>query len=209
MTAIKICGLTNEEDAVAAARSGADFLGFIFIEDSVRVMEPLRVRQIVDALRGAGSNARTVGVFRNAPLAELQRIVGEATVDVVQLHGDETDAYIRGTGRPAIKTHHVGRSVPALSEHPSAEWRLFDTLHEHLSGGTGERFDWSLLASVSRDKPFLLAGGLTPENVAVAIETVRPDGVDVASGVERAPGRKDHDRMRRFIEAVRKADSRT
>jgi len=120
-------------------------------------------------------------------------------LDYVQLHGAESDDDVRAAALPAIKALRVGDVLPDTTAHPSAEWLLFDT-----GAGTGRRFDWSLLAMYPRTKPFFLAGGLGPDNVGAAISLVRPDGVDLSSGVESAPGIKDHAKLRTLFERVRR-----
>jgi phosphoribosylanthranilate isomerase len=202
MTKIKICGLTRLEDAVLAAELGADFLGFIFVEASPRYIEPERAAEIVATLRGAGSAARAVGVFRDAPVESIRAIASAAAIDLVQLHGTESDDDIRAIGIPAIKTFHVGDALPDTTSAPSAEWLLFDTHDERRGGGTGRRFDWSLLAMYPRTQPFFLAGGIDAESIGAAISLVRPDAVDIASGVESEPGVKDHAKLRALFERV-------
>lgn len=205
MTRVKICGITREEDALAAAAAGADFLGFIFVPESPRHVDAAVARRIGDAVRAAGHTTRLVGVFRNETREEVRRLADEAGVDLVQLHGDEDDELVRSIGRPVIKALHVGETQPETASHPSADWLLFDTLHDRLAGGTGKRFDWSLLTGYDRAKPFFLSGGVTIENVVVAITFLRPEGVDLASGVESAPGIKDHGKIAEFFERVRGA----
>jgi phosphoribosylanthranilate isomerase len=205
MTLIKICGITREEDALFAAANGADFLGFIFVPESPRCVAPERAREIAESVRAAGNPVRTVGVFRNAGVDEVRHIAAQSTVDMIQLHGLEDDVFIRNVDRPAIKTIHVGESMPDVSSHPAARWLLFDTLHDRLAGGTGQRFDWSLLTGVERSRPFFLSGGLTPGNVVAAVSLVRPAAIDVASGVESAPGIKDHRKLASLLESVRRA----
>ncbi|MBV9495840.1 MAG: phosphoribosylanthranilate isomerase [Acidobacteria bacterium] len=205
MTRIKICGLTREEDAVFAADRGADFLGFIFIPTSPRHVEPERAAAIAAAVRDRRENApKLVGVFRDSSNDYIREVASLVGLDLVQLHGTETDEDLRELGLPAIKTVRVGAALPDTTAHPSAEWLLFDTYDERREGGTGRRFDWSLLAVYSRSKPFFLAGGLNPENVGAAISLVRPDAVDVASGVESEPGIKDHEKIERLIERVKR-----
>lgn len=204
MTKIKICGLTRLEDAVLAADLGADFLGFIFVPSSPRAVEPERVAEIVATLRGAGHTARAVGVFSDASVDTIRAVADVAPLDLVQLHGTETEEDIVAIGLPAIKTIRVGDALPDTTSTPGAEWLLFDTLDERRGGGTGRRFDWSLLAMYERTKPFFLAGGLDPDNIGAAISLVRPDAIDVASGVESEPGVKDHGKLRALFERVRR-----
>jgi phosphoribosylanthranilate isomerase len=204
MMKIKICGITNEEDAIFSAECGADFLGFIFVPASPRFIEPERAARIAARLREGSSAAKIVGVFRDASADYIREISSVAALDLVQLHGTESDDDIREIGIPAIKTLHVGETLPETHLTPTAAYLLFDTHDEHRAGGTGRRFDWSLLASYERSKPFFLSGGLDPENVAAAISLVRPDGIDVASGVEVSPGLKDHAKVARLFERVRR-----
>jgi len=204
MTKIKICGITRPEDAVLAATLGADFLGMIFVPGSPRYLTAAQAAEIVRAVReNVQSPPRFVGVFRNAAPETLRETAAVAGLDVLQLHGAESEDDIRAAGLPVIKGLHVGDTLPPTDAHPSAEWLLFDTLHGQQSGGTGKRFDWQLLDPYPRTKPFLLAGGINPGNVADAIRVVRPDAIDLASGVESAPGIKDHDTLRILFERVR------
>lgn len=206
MTKIKICGLTREEDAVAAADLGADFLGFIFVPSTPRFVEPERAAQLAAAVReGREQPPKLVGVFRDASADYIREITSVVGLDLVQLHGAEPNDEVEALGIPAVKTFRVGDTLPDTTAHPHAEWLLFDTYDERRSGGTGRRFDWSLLALYGRQKPFFLSGGLTPDNVAAAISLVRPDGIDVASGVEAEPGLKDREKLERLFERVRRA----
>jgi phosphoribosylanthranilate isomerase len=197
---VKICGLTREEDAVFAAERGADFLGMIFVAASPRFIDIARASSIARAVDG--SRSKLVGVFRDSPVAEVRDIVKRVGLDFVQLHGGESDAEIVEIGVPVIKTFMVSDTPPDTTKHPHAQWILFDS----GGGGTERRFDWSLLAAYERQQPFLLAGGITPENVAAAISLVRPDAIDVASGVESAPGVKDHAKIERLIERARRRE---
>jgi phosphoribosylanthranilate isomerase len=205
MTRIKICGLTRLEDAVLAAELGADFLGFIFVPSTPRYIEPETAAEIVATLRGAGHKSRVVGVFRDASVEYIRQIAGVVGLDVAQLHGNESDEDVDAVGLPVIKTFRVGDTLPDTTTAPNAAWHLFDTYEERRGGGTGRRFDWSLLAAYPRTKPFFLAGGLGPDNVAAAISLVRPDALDVASGVEAEPGIKDHAKLRALFERIKRA----
>jgi phosphoribosylanthranilate isomerase len=199
---VKICGLTREEDALFAAECGADFLGFIFVEDSPRYVDADHVAKIANAVRARSNPPRLVGVFRNASLERMRETAARATLDLIQLHGTERDEDIGALDVPAIKTLHVGAALPDTTAHTSAAWLLFDTYNDRLAGGTGKRFDWSLLTKYERGKPFFLSGGITPENAAIAISTVRPDAIDLASGVETSPGVKDHAKIAQLFERV-------
>ena len=205
MTQVKICGLQRPDDALVAAAAGADFLGFVFAP-SRRKVEPTAVRYIVEQVR-AHTPVRCVGVFVNAPVEEMNRVAREAKLDMVQLSGDETDDVVTQLEVPAIQVFHVGPDTePAeLADRVNdsrAELVLLDTARAGAYGGTGEAFDWHSFPSLSR--PVLLAGGLTPSNVAAAIALTNPWGVDVSSGVE-LQGKKDRDRIRAFIETAKRA----
>jgi phosphoribosylanthranilate isomerase len=206
MTRIKICGITRAEDALAAADRGADFLGFIFVPSTPRFVEPERAAEIAAAVRGSREHPpKIVGVFRDASVDYIREIASIVGLDVVQLHGTESNDEVEALGIPVVKTFRVGDTLPDTTAHPHADWLLFDTYDERRAGGTGRRFDWSLLAVYGRHKPFFLSGGLTPDNVAAAISLVRPDAIDVASGVEAEPGIKDHEKLDRLFERVRRA----
>jgi len=204
MTKIKICGITREEDALVCADQGADFTGFIFVPSTPRYVEPEKAAGIAARMRERETRPKLVGVFRDASndyIREIHTLVG---FDVVQLHGSETDDAIHELGIPVIKTLRVSETLPDTHAAPNAAWLLFDTYDERRAGGTGRRFDWSLLAMYERSKPFFLSGGIDPENVVAAISLVRPDAIDLSSGVESAPGVKDHDKIARLFERVRR-----
>ena len=205
MTKIKICGLTRMQDAVYCAERGADFLGFIFVPSTPRYIEPERVAEITTKIRQNETRPRLVGVFRDASAEYMREIASVAGLDTVQLHGAESDDTIRDLGLPVIKAMRVGDELPDTTTHPSAEWFLFDTYEERRVGGTGRRFDWSLLASYKRDKPFFLSGGLSPESVGAAISLVRPDGIDISSGLEAEPGIKDLGKVDELFKRVNRA----
>jgi phosphoribosylanthranilate isomerase len=205
MTKIKICGITNEADALFCAEVGADFLGFIFVPSSPRHIEAEKAHEIAKRLRETANSPKIVGVFQNASVDSINEIRNVVPLDLVQLHGSESDDDIGALGIPAIKTLHVGDTLPDTHATPTAAWLLFDTFDERRGGGTGRQFDWSLLATYERSKPFFLSGGLTPDNIVAAVSMVRPDAIDVASGVEASPGLKDHDKVARLFERVRRA----
>ncbi len=214
MTLVKICGISRAEDALVAAEAGADFIGFIFAASRRRATEEETV-EIVAALRAAGSQARTVGVFVNDDIVEINLFAARCGLDVVQLSGHESWEYCRQIERSVFRVVHVspgttGREILArLKEEQllsSDDVRLLlDTGSETAYGGTGESFDWSVAAEVAREVPLILAGGLTPKNVAEAIAVVKPWAVDVSSGVE-TDGAKDAGRIRAFLNEVRRAD---
>jgi phosphoribosylanthranilate isomerase len=196
---IKICGITRSEDAQRAAALGADFLGFIFVKESPRYRDAEHVAKIAESL--GANRPKLVGVFRDEDVSTIRTVAARVPLDFVQLHGAESDEDIRAIGLPAFKTLQVGDALPDTTAHPAAEWLLFDAFS---GGGTGKRFDWSLLNLYLRTKPFLLAGGITPDNVAAAISLVRPDAIDLASGVESAPGIKDHAKLDRLFERIKR-----
>lgn len=200
MTKLKLCGITNPEDALLCAE--ADYLGLIFVPDSPRHVGVDRAKEIVAAL--GKPRPKIVGVFRDQPLELVQRLAIEADLDLVQLHGSEDNDYIRALAPSVIKTIRVGETVPDTSGAPNAAYFLFDTFSDRLAGGTGKRFDWTLVAQV-RNKPFFLAGGITPGNVKTAIDVARPYAIDVATGVEASPGKKDPAKVKAMIAAVRPA----
>ena len=200
MTKVKICGITRAEDAQLASELGADFLGFIFVRTSPRYIEPEKAAEIAASVKGP----KYVGVFRDESVDTIHRITHRAGLDLIQFHGTESDEDMHTLGMPGVKAIRVGETLPDTSSYPSAEWLLFDTFDDRRDGGTGRRFDWSLLAMYSRNKPFFLAGGLAPDNVAAAISLVRPDAIDVSSGVESEPGVKDPDKLRNLFERVRR-----
>jgi phosphoribosylanthranilate isomerase len=203
MTKIKICGLTREEDALLCSEQGADFLGFIFVPSSPRFVEPEKAAEIASRVREKENHPKIVGVFRDASndyIREINTLVG---FDLVQLAGSETDDAVRDLGIAAVKTIRVGDTLPDTHGCPNAAWLLFDTYDEGRAGGTGRRFDWSLLALYERSKPFFLSGGIDPDNIVAAISLVRPDAIDLSSGVESAPGVKDPEKVVRLFERVR------
>jgi len=205
MTRIKICGLTREEDVAYCADRGADFVGFIFVPSSPRFIEPERVAAITAQVRLREQRPRFVGVFRDSSAEYIRDIAAVAGLDLVQLHGTESDDDIRAIGIPSIKSFRVNDAMPNTTSFPSAEWLLFDTFEDRRAGGTGRRFDWSLLKDYPRTKPFFLAGGIGPDNVAAAISLVRPDALDISSGVEEEPGVKDHAKLDTLFQRVRRS----
>lgn len=208
MTVIKICGITDLEDAKMAADLGADMLGFNFYPASPRFIDPAKTKEIIEEL---GGRVGTVGVFVNEPVDLVLRTAGEANVDTIQLHGDETPEYVREIrkkcGLKVIKAFRVLRDTDlrALDGY-GVDAILLDSYSRDLYGGTGELSDWEAARqAVSTFPKVFLAGGLNAENVKFAIETVRPYAVDVASGVEAAKGRKDPIKLRDFIRNAREA----
>jgi phosphoribosylanthranilate isomerase len=203
MVRIKICGITRDEDALAAVRLGVDALGFNFWPGSRRHVTPAVARRIIARLPPF---VTPVGVFVNQPEGEMRAMASESGIQVFQLHGDEPPELCARLPLPVVKAIPVDQ-VRTLSRLLSYEVSAFllDTPTRGY-GGSGQPFDWSLAEGVSEVAPVILAGGLTPENVAAAVRAVRPYAVDVASGVESSPGVKDMVLMSRFVAAVREVD---
>jgi phosphoribosylanthranilate isomerase len=237
-TRVKICGLTNLEDALVAAEAGADLLGFIFYEPSPRYVRPEVVREIVSVIRNgilhngqpdsiaANNDAprftldalpQFVGVFVNASLDTVTRTLDDCRLDLAQLHGDEPPAFMAELQDRAYKALRPQSSEEAESliqtYHPPSPYPapsfLIDAYHPALYGGTGHVTDWTMAAGIARRYPTMLAGSLTPVNVTQAIRAVAPWGVDVSSGVEREKGKKDHEKMKAFVKAAKFVKSET
>jgi phosphoribosylanthranilate isomerase len=208
-TKVKICGITNVEDAAAAVESGADALGFNFYWKSPRYIEPAVAKRIVSTLPPL---ITPVGVFVNEELDTVRSIMDLCGLALAQLHGDETATYCQELSRPVIKALRLRDrgSFLALAEfegRAGVRGFIVDTFSETSYGGTGQITDWALAAEAAKTATIVLAGGLTPANVAEAIRAVRPYGVDVSSGVESVPGKKDHGKIRAFLDAVRVVSS--
>ena len=205
-TRVKICGLTRPEHARAAAAAGADAIGLVFYEPSPRFVTHAQARAVCAALPPLVS---VVGVFVNPAPREVEAVVDELPVDLLQFHGEEPPGLCAGAGRPYVKAVRVRTRddiVAAAARYADARGLLLDAHHSALWGGTGTRFDWSVVPD-DIDHPVVLAGGLTPENVAGAIRRVRPFAVDVSGGVESAPGEKDPESMERFMKEVASAEA--
>lgn len=206
VTKIKICGNTNPEDAVLAAKLGADYLGLIFAE-SKRKIDIDTAKQIIAAVPNFKN---FVGVFMNQPKQEVLEIAEATGIRILQFHGDEPSLYCQSftdKSYQVIKTFRIkdAMSLKRMDEYNGFAF-LFDTFVKEEGGGSGKVFDWNLI----ENKPFVhdmlfLAGGLNPENVKAAIEKIHPYAVDVASGIESAPGKKDPEKLKRFIQTVKEA----
>jgi phosphoribosylanthranilate isomerase len=208
---VKICGLTNLDDAAEAVRLGAWALGLIHFHGSPRKVEPEAAAEIGAAFR---RKCELVGVFVNPSLDEVDRAVQDAGLTMVQLNGAEGVQFCgevaRRTGVKVTKAIHVGSAADVhAAEAYRTDFHLFDRRGKGTWGGTGESFDWELLRDHTSEVPAILAGGLKPHNVAAAIDVVHPYAVDVASGVEAEPGRKDHAAMAAFFDAAQRAGSLT
>ena len=205
-TKIKICGITNLEDARFAAGALVDYLGFIFYDKSPRYIEPGEAGAIINWIEGP----EKVGVFVNQPLDDVNRIAKETGLDYVQLHGDESVEYCELVEKPVIKVIHIQEeTVSYLLEHKIEQYAgvsdflLFDTKIEGLWGGTGTAFDWSMLTETDIEIPFFLSGGLNTDNVKEAINKVQPYAVDISSSLEQKPGLKDFEKIEAFMDQMR------
>jgi phosphoribosylanthranilate isomerase len=199
---VKICGITNLADGMAAAEAGADALGFVFYDRSPRGVS---IEAAGDLIRHLPPFVLKVGVLVNAPEDLVFRAIRECGLSLLQFHGDEAPEYCLQFGLMSIKAFriHDAASLQALRNYPTDAW-LLDAYVPGTPGGTGETFNWDLALEAQKlGRPIFLAGGLTPENVAEAVRRARPYGVDVSSGVEAAPGRKDHAKVRAFIQAAK------
>jgi phosphoribosylanthranilate isomerase len=197
MTKVKICGITSAEDAHQAIAAGADALGFVFFSQSPRAVTVAQVQQIVNDLPPFTTR---VGLFVNEDPERINRIMHDCQLDLVQLHGDEPPEIFSRLACRAMKVLRVRdrSSLLVHQQYPGAAI-LLDAWCPDRFGGTGARFDWQLAAEIAQQRPVILAGGLTADNVAEAIRTVRPYAVDVSSGVELAPGSKDPRKVSCFI----------
>jgi phosphoribosylanthranilate isomerase len=206
---VKICGITNLEDAEEAMRLGAWAIGLVHHEQSPRRCDPAAAAEIAAAAR---RRCEVAGVFVNPSLDEVEAAVEDETLTMVQLNGAEGPSFCtevaRRTGAKLVKAVHVSSAAEVHgAEAFRTDFHLFDARREGMWGGTGESFDWNLIAGRRSSIPAILAGGLRPENVAEAIELTRPFAVDVASGVEVEPGRKDPAKLAAFFEAASSVDS--
>ncbi|MBX3016066.1 MAG: phosphoribosylanthranilate isomerase [Caldilineaceae bacterium] len=221
-TVVKICGLTNLADARVAVAAGADLLGFIFYAKSPRYVAPETVATIAQTLRQEQTRAsqaaqpgemvaplpKLVGVFVNTTVEAIQGYIDQIGLDYIQLHGNESAAWFPPLAPRAYKALRPADAAAAMQQaahfaplgSPTGPCLMIDAYDPQAYGGTGKQADWHVVTALARLHPrLLLAGGLTPANVATAIEQVRPWGVDVGSGVEAEPGRKDHDKVKEFV----------
>lgn len=205
-TKVKICGLTTLEDARFASGALADYLGFIFYQDSPRYVEPAKAGAIINWIEGP----QKVGVFVNQPLDDVNSIAKQTGIDLVQLHGNESPEYCELVDLPVIKAIHVTPDTTAeelrskIEDYESiAEYFLFDSKIGDQWGGTGKTFNWDLLNDFTGEVPFFLSGGLNAGNIRDAIKTVKPTVVDLSSGLEESPGLKSFDKMEEFFDTMR------
>ena len=209
-TEVKICGIKDPETLQIAADAGARFAGFVFYPPSPRYLEAAIAAELARALP---TGMRSVGLFVDPTVQDLLRVASSVPLDMIQLHGDETPERVNEIAAlmnmPVIKAVRLrGPEDVALAHdyEEVADWLLFDSKIDHdLPGGTGQRFDWEILKGKIFKKPWMLSGGLTPENVAGALAILKPDAVDVSSGVEAERGVKDPAKIKAFIQAVKSA----
>jgi phosphoribosylanthranilate isomerase len=212
MSTVKICGITNCEDARAAVEAGADLIGFVFYPPSPRFVTPERAREILAEIGELRFGIRAVGVFVNEPLERVRSVMDAAGLDLAQLHGKESPGVVQELGARAYKSlqatdldtaHALMANYRSAVGDPLARGNtpafIVDAPPAKLPGGNGTVADWSVAREIASQFPILLAGGLDFDNVRQAIDEVSPYGVDVSSGVERAPGLKDHAKVRLFI----------
>jgi len=206
MTWIKICGITNKEDALKAASLGVDAVGFIFAPSPRRV-DPSTVEQIVQHLPPLLLKG---GVFVDRDFSEVEKIANDCQLSFLQFHGEESPSYCRRFSLPVIKAFRIKgpESIRNIDLYLGVSI-LLDTYHPAKAGGTGDPFPWEIALGLKEKRNFILSGGLTPENVGEAVRSLRPFGVDVGSGVESMPGRKDLSKMVEFVKEVKRADEKT
>lgn len=208
-TRVKICGIMNPDDAAAAIRAGADAVGFVLYRKSPRYVEPQVVKAIVASLPPL---VVPIGVFVNEEPKIVRDLMDSCGLALAQLHGDESAGYCETLGRPVIKAIGIKdrASLLALAEYKGrAQVRglLLDAFAPDTYGGTGHTTNWTIAAEIAKSMTVILAGGLTPENVAAAVGAVRPYAVDVSSGVETSPGQKDHEKILAFVQAAKLASA--
>lgn len=206
MTQVKICGITNEEDAFCAAGCGADALGFIFYPPSPRYIAPDAARRIIEKLPAGMAK---VGVFVNEDVKTVQWISELCGLDFIQLHGDESVEYcLSFAPKTIIKAVHLRDETDLLNAFCyNVTAILVDSRYAGLYGGTGKTANWDLALRIKSKKPLILSGGLNEDNVIEALEKVAPVALDINSGVEKKPGRKDHEKLARIFNIIRKADT--
>jgi phosphoribosylanthranilate isomerase len=206
MTQVKICGITNAEDALLAAKCGADALGFIFYPQSPRYIAPEEARQIIDKLP---ASVVSVGVFVNETVAEVKLVSALCSLDFMQFHGDESVDYCHNFPSPmiikAVELREEKDLQKAIGYNAAAI--LVDSREAGLYGGTGRKANWDLALRVQREKPLILSGGLNEENIHDAMKMVTPDALDINSGVEIEPGKKDHRKLARIFDMVRQVQT--
>ena len=208
-TWIKICGITQHSDALAACELGADAIGLVFYPPSSRAIS---VNQIEGIVRGLPKQVTVVALFVDPTVEEVNQVIATGMIDLLQFHGEETPAYCQSFGLPTMKAFRVGKDhdlQKSIALYGESELVLLDAYEKDAPGGTGKLFDWdvAIKAAQSEEIKLVLAGGLNPDNVQEAVIRVGPFGVDVSSGVESSPGKKDVALIEKFIEGVRSVSS--
>ena len=205
MIAVKICGITSLKDAEMAVNYSVSAIGMIFCPDSPRYVDPTEVEQWIERIP---DSVKKVGVFVNEQIDTINNITRQLKLEFIQLHGDESPEFCNGIIRPVIKVFRVGDDFDAivLNEY-DVHGFLFDTYKKGNPGGTGNRFNWDLIANLKTETPIILSGGLTPENVLNGIEAVNPAAVDVNSGVESVPGVKDEEKIKELFSVLEHSNS--
>jgi phosphoribosylanthranilate isomerase len=206
MTIIKICGIKTLKDALTAIEAGADYLGFNFYPKSVRFIEKSACAEITSVLKQEHPQIKLVGVFVNSSVEEIKDILQTCQLDLAQFHGDETPETFAQLAPHAFRAFRGIPESNAGYERDETPAMLIDAAVKGVYGGSGVTADWTAAAKLAKQYPLLLAGGLTPENVADAVRQVQPWGVDVASGVESAPGEKDAEKMSAFVKEVKRLE---
>ncbi|MCU7799344.1 MAG: phosphoribosylanthranilate isomerase [gamma proteobacterium symbiont of Lucinoma myriamae] len=205
MSRVKICGITNSEDAKFACDSGADAIGLVFYPPSPRCVSIKKALEVVNSLPPF---ITSVALFVNAQRQEIERVLDEVAIDLIQFHGDETEEFCASFKRPYIKAVRMKEGLDLYkvqNDYASARGLLLDTYKKGIPGGTGEAFNWDKVPH-DLSLPVILAGGLVPENITQAIQQVKPYAVDVSGGVEASKGKKDRKKIIRFMESVKCAD---
>jgi phosphoribosylanthranilate isomerase len=202
---VKICGLTSLHDVRFVSGARADYIGFIFYEESPRHIEPAKAGAVINWIEGP----EFVGVFVNQPLDDVNMIARQTGIDLVQLHGNESAEYCSLVEKPVIKVLHISDQTESdkvekkiKSYRPEVDYFLFDTRIDEKWGGTGQSFDWEILQKLNSDVPFFLSGGLNVDNIRTACETAQPYAVDVSSGLENEPGVKSFDKVEAFMNEI-------
>lgn len=200
-TRVKICGITREEDAKAAVESGADAIGLVFYSKSPRYVDLISAHKIACAV---GPFVTVVGLFVNASVDQVNKVVDSVGLDLLQFHGDEDEAYCTQFHKPYIKAIRMSPGLDVkdvIASYPSARGFLFDAWNKDKYGGTGETFEWQRLSELD-ETPYILAGGLNPNNIGEAVAAARPYAVDVSGGVEASPGIKSSELIQQFIDGA-------
>lgn len=198
---VKVCGITNIEDADQAVQAGVDMIGLNFWPRSSRYVAPIQASKIVEALNGQG--VLSVGIFVDARADEIAEIVERTKIEMIQLHGSETPEFVSKMTRPVIKALKFNLNSTHYDAYAAAKYILLDSPDSAQPGGTGKPWDWSQAKEIGKKVPLILGGGLNPQNVAKAVKDAGPAGVDVASGVESEPGKKDREKIIKFIRAAK------